>query len=694
MPSQPAPAAAASAGADSFAAFGGFADAPAPPAGASSADADFGDFGGFGEGAPAAPTAPAAPPPPSGGGMLSADMFGAPSEPAAEPAAVAAPLGAPAPPPADDDFGGFGDTSASAVDVGGSDGGFGSFGGVDAAPSQPAGGGGDAFGFGGFDAAPSPAPAPPAAGLGGGMLSADLFGGLDEAAAAPPPPAASADDGFGSFGDAGVSTGAAAAPALTVPAGAGADDFGGFGGFGGVAAAGANADAATTSGGGGDDDDFGGFGGFGGAAASAAPPPSLPMPGAGASPAFGAADDDSFGQFEAILPSGLGGGVGGAFGGSAEPSMFGSMASVATAMPVPVPVPAAMPSSASSSAPLEEAAAFAPVAAGDLAALTAALIGQERYEEALACERHAQAAGKLAGVTAEYEQAKEEDDLERALHLKKVVLPQLKADVAADHVVAGWNAASPAHRTLAQMAAAAEATLGAADAAPFVSRCCRQEEMRSLAASGRLAKAAQMQAAASATLGLLLELPPARQRQALERLAELLAAARAQANAAASALAAGPPAGVGEAEHLEALGSPKVAALLDALAELRTLGCRLASSLEWHGHVFAASASSGVAVPSAQEAREELDRHVRTAFAAARKPPKELDQESREALEEGGRLRYWGAALPAGKRCGLSLLPLRSDEFAELPPTVEWSGGRYHAPAANLWAHCVRDEAP
>mgnify|MGYP007072450518 CR=1 FL=1 len=58
------------------------------------------------------------------------------------------------------------------------------------------------------------------------------------------------------------------------------------------------------------------------------------------------------------------------------------------------------------------------------------------------------------GTAAEYEQAKEEDDLERALHLKKVVLPQLKADVAADHVVAGWNAASPAHRTLAQMAAA------------------------------------------------------------------------------------------------------------------------------------------------------------------------------------------------------------------------------------------------
>ena len=54
---------------------------------------DFGDFGGFDE----APVS--APPPPSAGGMLSADMFGAPE----------------APPASSDDFGGFDAPAAPAA---------------------------------------------------------------------------------------------------------------------------------------------------------------------------------------------------------------------------------------------------------------------------------------------------------------------------------------------------------------------------------------------------------------------------------------------------------------------------------------------------------------------------------------------------------------------------------------------------
>ena len=60
--------------------------------------------------------------------------------------------------------------------------------------------------------------------------------------------------------------------------------------------------------------------------------------------------------------------------------------------------------------------------------------------------------------------------------------------------------------------------------------------------------------------------------------------------------------------------------------------------------------------------------------------------------------KYWSSLLPMGKRCSLSLLPLQSSSgdaaLAELPPTVEWNGKRFHAPCANLWANCVRNAPP
>lgn len=49
---------------------------------------------------------------------------------------------------------------------------------------------------------------------------------------------------------------------------------------------------------------------------------------------------------------------------------------------------------------------------------------------------------------------------------------------------------------------------------------------------------------------------------------------------------------------------------------------------------------------------------------------------------------------PMAQRCALSLLPLQGKEFPELPATVEWEGKRFHAPYANLWAHCVSKSPP
>ena len=488
------------------------------------------------------------------------------------------------------------------------------------------------------------------------MLSADMFGAPEPAAGPPPTAAAAAGAGdFGGFGEAAPQQPAAvgggdfggfgAAP--TQPAAA-SDDFGGFG---------APTQPAAAAGG----DDFGGFGSFGDATPAAPPPSSSALP-AGA---FGAADDDSFGQFEAINPPSVP---------SVPAVSMPSFAMPAVSMPAVPAVPVGP-------APAE----------GDLPAVLTWLLEQERFGEALACEQHMGAATQLASVTAEYEQAKEEDDLEKAIHLKKVVLPKLKAAQQPDEVVKTWHAPSPTNQTLAQMAAAAEAAMGAAEAAPFVAKCCRAD-LRALASSS-LSEAALLHSVASASLSLMLELPVGRQAEHLKQLDELLKAVLAQVAGASKSIAA-KPAGVSAEDHAAALRAPKVATLLSALLELRKLGTRLAASLEWHAAVFAATASAPLgAVRRYEEVRRELEEGVKAAHAAAGAEAEEEEEAVSEPLREGG-VKYWACTVPMGKRCSLSLLPLKSEDFPELPPTVEWGGKRLHAPSANLWAHCVRNEVP
>ena len=201
-----------------------------------------------------------------------------------------------------------------------------------------------------------------------------------------------------------------------------------------------------------------------------------------------------------------------------------------------------------------------------------------------------------------------------------------------------------------------------------------------------LDEAAAKHEAARATLLLLLELPAASQASHLANLHELLTALTSQLRQAASALAS-KGADVDEA----ALSSPKVAALLEAILALRTVGRRLAAAREWYASAFVPSASAAVlpkAGPgSAAKVASEIGQLVRASHAAV---GREAPAEEEEPMEP-----YWAAALPIGKRCALSLLPLRSEEaFPHLPPTVEWGGRRMHAPCANLWAHCVRNSPP
>jgi len=673
--------------------FGGFG---APSAPSAATDGDFGDFGGF-DAAPV-PAPPAGIMPPSAGGALSADMFGAPT-PAADavppPSAMAADDGfggfdvvppqpsapalsgadfgdfdAPSPPPAaaaEDSFGGFGAPSTSAVTA---DDGFGDFGGFDDAPppvappppSTSGGGGGDgglsADMFGG-DASPPPStpsilsadmfgdvsaapPAPPAPPTDLGLLSAGMFGGAPPAPPAPVTSAAAADDDFfGGFDNTPPTAGAAAD-----------DGFGDFGGFDDAPAAPAvpppTAAVATS--------DFGDFGGFGGAAAT----PSLapPAAGLGAFSAAAADEDDSFGQFEAITPAAVlpAPSVTPSFGG------FGGFASPTT--------PAAPP----------------PEGAVGLQAVLEALLAGERYQEALACKTHIASIGELAVQKAAYDRAKEDDDLEVALNLKKNVLPRLRAAVQPDHVVSGWSQPSPTALPLAQIGAKATEELGAVHAAPFIARCCGRD-LKLLAASS-LVEAAQLQAAAVSTLQILLALNVGEQEAKLRQLDELVAALLKQLQASATALQVKPA-------DVDLAASPKLAELLEALVKLRKVGGRLVASRSYLGAVFSPSATAAnAATAPASDCRAEMSRLVRASLVAAGKPADAADEAAEEAALQGDGLRYWAAAAPIGKRCALSLLPLRDDAFPELPPTVEWSGKKLHAPAANLWAHCVRDAPP
>jgi len=358
----------------------------------------------------------------------------------------------------------------------------------------------------------------------------------------------------------------------------------------------------------------------------------------------------------------MGGGMGGGLGGG----MFG-----APTTPIATPAP---PSTVQ-------------MGGGEgLQAILDALLRQERYVEASACKAHIASIADLSVQQKAYDRAKEDDDLDVAMNLKKNVLPKLKALVQPDHIVAGWSQPSPTHLTLHQIGAKATAALGPADAAPFLTRCCSQN-LQALAATS-VEDAAKLHAVASSTLQLLLELPTAEQTTKLKQLDELITALLTQLRAAAEALQAAPQ---GDPQ----LSLPKVVDLLKALVQLRKLGGRLVAARAFLGAVFAASAARAAAGSApAANCRAEMVRLVRVSLSAAGRPVDQAEEADEEvAFAEDG-LTYWGAFVPIGERCALSLLPLKSVAFPELPPTVEWGDRKLHAPAANTWAHCVRDEPP
>uniref|UniRef100_A0A7S2CYF5 Synergin gamma C-terminal domain-containing protein n=1 Tax=Haptolina brevifila TaxID=156173 RepID=A0A7S2CYF5_9EUKA len=347
------------------------------------------------------------------------------------------------------------------------------------------------------------------------------------------------------------------------------------------------------------------------------------------------------------------------------------------------------------------AAPPAPVAtlggeAGGLQSVLEGLLAQERFEEALACKQHVESIAQLSVQKAKYEAAKEDDDLETAIHLKKVVLPQLREQIQPAHVLETWQAPSPGALTLKQMATKAEAVLGAQEAAPYVSRLCSRD-LQSLASTS-LTDAAREHATASATLELLFELQADAQAGHLKRMDELLAALMAQLEAAAEALMAPRPTGADDEAHAQAMRSTRVTTLLQAVVEMRKVGGRLALAREWFASVFVSSAATkaGKGAADSAQSRARMCELVRKSMAAAgRDPEGEAAEEAEEVevLRERGP-RYWALALPVSKRCQLSLLPLSSEELPELPPTVLWDGRPLHAPYANLWANCVKDALP
>jgi hypothetical protein len=257
--------------------------------------------------------------------------------------------------------------------------------------------------------------------------------------------------------------------------------------------------------------------------------------------------------------------------------------------------------------------------------------------------------------------------------------------VVSEDVVKGWAHSSASVRTVAQMAAAAATAMGADNASPFVTRCC-SADLKALARSGQLAEAAAQHAIASAAFGLLAELPVETQVERAQRMATALGAVLAQLTSAASAMGTRPDDGSGgPAEAVRT--SAQVSGLLKALCELHTLGLRLATSLEWHLAIFApaaaaaAAAALGTPISPASQSSAQMSQLVREAHAAAGATFAET-QAAEKALAEGE--RYRSAAVALSSRCALSLLPLRSDTYPELPPSVSVAGESMHAPCGNL----------
>ena len=319
----------------------------------------------------------------------------------------------------------------------------------------------------------------------------------------------------------------------------------------------------------------------------------------------------------------------------------------------------------------------------DLTAVLASLLNQERYAEALACQNHSGAAGKLKEAEAAKAKAIEDDDLEVAMDLKKNVIPSLKAQVVPEATVVEWSKSSPTIRTIGQMTSAAENSLGKENAAPFVAKCC-SADLRGLASSGNLQEASRLHAIATCAFNLLAELPVEKQTALMQTMAKALVAVKGHLSKASSAIAARPSAG--ERERTQAQS------LLAASAELKKLGARLASSLEYHSGIFAppavdaAKAILGGSIAPASEVAAEMSKLVQSSHAAVGAAY------AQEPAEEAS--KYLAASdVPLSERCALSLLPLNCEAFPELPATVSLpEGTKMHAPCANVYVRL--DGAP
>jgi len=532
------------------------------------------------------------------------------------------------------DFGGIGGLSLSLADNDG----FGGFGeGVScAAPQAPSAAGGDLFDSG----IPGLAPAAPS-----GALSTDLFGGAawtDSAAGGNDlgrveagQYAAVADDNFCGFGGVNSTTesltGADTAFGDFSSQPSAADSVGDFsGGLTGAAVNPSGVGSPPAAVPASGDDDFDDFGDFDG--------PSPPVATGFAS--LVANDDDSFSSIEVRKP----------------PGAFDSP--VPSASPVPGDVPAA----------------------GVFDGVFSELLKAERYEEALACKQHLEAVAEMAVQQKAYEVAKANDELEEAIHIKKTILPALRSKLQPDSVVESWSrpVASP-FATIAALTQRATAALGVAEAAPFVRSC--PDNLHSLAATN-LDAAAARQRRARAACELLLEIPAARQKRQLEVLDKLASGIVARMGSVADALASF-PSSASSAERSSAMRSPRVTETMAALAEMRKLGLLIISSRDWHASFFVASATAGspMAANTSAQAVNDAFRRAAAATEAKDEVPGEVD-------------RYWEAPRKLSERCALSLAPLQSDGFGDVPQTVAWEGQRFHAPCINFWVHNIDRQCP
>jgi len=491
------------------------------------------------------------------------------------------------------------------------------FGGVGESTAPPAGGAMGADDFGGF----GESPAPPA----GGAMAAGDFGGFGESTAPPAGGAMAADD-FGGFGE---STAPPAGGAMA------ADDFGGFGTF--APATGAVLLPATTSSASVEDEDgFGAFGSFAPTASAAVqiqPPTTASAASAVVTfdaPSF-AVEDDGFGHFDVHVP------------------------------PTSLQKPAA--------------AATASAADTGLKAVQRRLLAAGRFEDALGCKLQMEALAQLAVQKQAYEHAKQEDDLEQAIHIKKVVLPRLQQQVQPDEVVRRWEEASGSS-CLAEMQDKVRSLFGDEQAAPFVRNC--PTELATLDLPAAAAKEQRVRAAYE----VLLELSPQRQSTQLAQLDVMLGALAKTMRQVVEVLE-DVPAHLSDDERGDLMRSPQIKQLVQGLLELRKLGSLMSASREWQAAFFVASAAR--AGDGKASVAAELDTLLQRSLTLSG---------AEEEIEPIDVQRLVSCPKPLAQRCALSLLPLRSEEFSELPPTALLDGVPFLAPAINFWRHHCGPDPP